>query len=356
MVLGRADMLAGTLLGTALGDAIGLPREGLSRRRAARMFGPVAGHRLVLGRGMVSDDTEHACMTGQALLRSGAEPDRLGRSLAWRLRGWLLGLPAGVGFATLRAIGRLWLGWSPATSGVRSAGNGPAMRAPIIGACLHADPAGLRAATAVATRVTHRDPRADDGALAIALAAAHAARHGAAVDPAALLAEARAACQHDESRRALAEVEAALAREDTPAAFAARLGLARGVTGYVLHTVPVALHAWLRRPAAFREVVADVVALGGDTDSVGAIVGALGGTVVGAAALPDAWLAGLCEWPRGAPWVRRLGAALADAYPDGRARGPAAAVPLWWPGLAIRNPLFLAIVLGHGARRLLPPY
>jgi hypothetical protein len=31
-------------------------------------------------------------------------------------------------------------------------------------------------------------------------------------------------------------------------------------------------------------------------------------------------------------------------------------VPLWWPGLAVRNSLFLAIVLGHGVRRLLPPY
>jgi len=59
--------LQGAILGTAVGDAIGLPREGLSPRRASRLFGdPPLGHRLLLGRGMVSDDTEHTCMTAQA--------------------------------------------------------------------------------------------------------------------------------------------------------------------------------------------------------------------------------------------------------------------------------------------------
>ena len=111
----RADMLAGTLLGMALGDAIGLPREGLTLARAARRFGAVRGHALLLGRGMVSDDTEHACMTAQALLTASARPpDHAARvfagALARRLRFWLLGLPAGVGLATGRAILKLWLG------------------------------------------------------------------------------------------------------------------------------------------------------------------------------------------------------------------------------------------------------
>jgi hypothetical protein len=51
-----------------------------------------------------------------------------------RLRGWLLSLPAGIGFATLRAILKLWLGFPLNRSGVYSAGNGPAMRVAVIGA------------------------------------------------------------------------------------------------------------------------------------------------------------------------------------------------------------------------------
>ena len=33
------DRLAGLLIGTAVGDAIGLPREGMSARRVLRLFG-----------------------------------------------------------------------------------------------------------------------------------------------------------------------------------------------------------------------------------------------------------------------------------------------------------------------------
>jgi hypothetical protein len=35
----RQDRITGTLLGTAVGDALGLPMEGMSARRAGRMFG-----------------------------------------------------------------------------------------------------------------------------------------------------------------------------------------------------------------------------------------------------------------------------------------------------------------------------
>src|SRR5438128_9311927 len=118
-----SERFVGVLLGMAVGDAIGLPREGLSARRALRLFGPPPlRHELILGRGMCSDDTEHACMTVQALLHSRGEPGAFARSLAWRLRWWIAALPAGVGLATLRACVKLWLGFSPSRSGVRSAG------------------------------------------------------------------------------------------------------------------------------------------------------------------------------------------------------------------------------------------
>jgi ADP-ribosyl-[dinitrogen reductase] hydrolase len=33
------DQIAGAILGTAVGDALGLPREGMSRSRARKIFG-----------------------------------------------------------------------------------------------------------------------------------------------------------------------------------------------------------------------------------------------------------------------------------------------------------------------------
>jgi ADP-ribosylglycohydrolase len=346
----RSDRLAGVLLGTAVGDALGLPREGLSRRRARRMFGdPPLRHQFLFGRGMVSDDTEHTCLVAQALLRSPGDPERFAHSLAWGLRLWLLGLPAGIGLATLRAVLRLWLGFPPRCSGVYSAGNGPAMRAAILGACLGDDPDRLRAYVRASTRLTHTDPRAERGALLVAVAARHGLRHGPRADPVAVLAALREALgEYDaESAGLLERMREHLGRDAPAAELAAALGQQRGVSGYVYRTVPLALYCWLRSPGDFRRAVEEAIALGGDTDTVGAIVGGVAGATVGTGGIPAEWVGGLMEWPRSVGWLRGLAEQLAVG---GRP------VALFWPGLVPRNLFFLLVVLAHGFRRLLPPY
>jgi ADP-ribosylglycohydrolase len=95
------DAYIGCLLGTAVGDALGLPYEGLSPRRAVRLFPDTRKHHLLFGKGMVSDDTEHACFVAQAIVRANGDVDVFRKRVARSLRWWLLGLPAGVGFATL---------------------------------------------------------------------------------------------------------------------------------------------------------------------------------------------------------------------------------------------------------------
>ncbi|XXF76088.1 ADP-ribosylglycohydrolase family protein [Myxococcaceae bacterium GXIMD 01537] len=356
----REDILRGTLLGTLVGDALGLPREGLSRQRARRMQGDAPlRHRLLLGRGVGSDDTEHACMTAQALLARPEAPEAFARSLAWRLRGWLLALPAGVGWATVRAITRLWLGFSPERSGVASAGNGPSMRAPVLGVCLSEQPERLAAFVRASSRLTHRDTLAEEGARVVALAAAEAAHKAAVgkpVDASVLLSKLRASASVPALVEALDAIGPALERGDSAATFADARGLSRGVTGYTLHTVPVALYAWLRHPGDFRAALEATILLGGDTDSTGAIVGGLAGAQVGASGIPTVWVAGLVEWPRSPTWLARLAGRLAEAFPAaGEARSPGP-LPLFWPALLPRNLAVLCVVLAHGLRRLLPPW
>jgi ADP-ribosylglycohydrolase len=338
------DRITGLLLGTAAGDSLGLPRENLPPSRAARLYPGPLRQRFVLGRGLLSDDTEHACLTAQALLATGGDPDRFAHSLAWKLRFWLLGLPAAVGWGTLRALVRSWIGFSPSRSGVRSAGNGAAMRAPILGAW--ADTLDrLVPLVDASTAITHRDPRARAGALAIAIAAHHAV-HAPAVSPPAVLRDIRAHIADRELLAALSLVETSLSLGRSPAALAADLGLSRGVTGYVLHTVPICLYVWLRSPRDVRRVVTDVIALGGDADTTGAIAGALAGGSAGASAIPPEWLA-IADWPRSVSWLRALGARLA-------LRGRP--LRLWWPAIPPRNALFTALAVATALRRLLPPY
>ncbi|OPZ80129.1 MAG: ADP-ribosyl-(dinitrogen reductase) glycohydrolase [bacterium ADurb.Bin429] len=295
---------------------------------------------------MVSDDTEHACLTAQALLRSHRELEPFARALAGELRGWLLGLPAGIGFATLRALLKSCVGISPHHSGVPSAGNGPAMRAPVLGAAVE-NVADLRSLVRISTRLTHADPRAEEGAYAIACAAFAGVRNGPVSAPADFLTDLLAPIADNDLRSKLEAVLAHLQRGATPNEYAEEMGWTTGISGFINHTVPAALYCWLRYPHDFRAAVESAILLGGDTDTVGAIVGGLAGATLGADAIPEEWLAGLWEWPRTTTWMRKLGGQLAC---NG---GP---VPCAWPVIPLRNLIFTTTVLMHGLRRLLPPY
>src|SRR6187549_667848 len=131
------DRLAGVLLGTALGDALGLVCEGMSAKRIARRFGRLDRYHLLGRTGYVSDDTEQSALVAQSLARHPADADRCARAFRRSLLGWFWRLPWGIGLATVRSSFKIMLGRS--TSGVRSAGNGSAMRAAVIGVFHHGD-------------------------------------------------------------------------------------------------------------------------------------------------------------------------------------------------------------------------
>ena len=341
--------IEGCLLGTAIGDALGLPGEGLSRRRLARVFPDLSRMHFLGHRSMVSDDTEHACLVAQALIASAGEPEEFTRTLARRLRFWLLGGPAGIGWATLRAILRLWLGFAPDKSGVWSAGNGPAMRSALLGVCYGDDPERLRGLVRASSRLTHTDPRAEAGALAIAVAA----HHSSCGLPHTYLASMEKILEPGDLRRLLGDAVVSIQAGETTDAFAASIGAGERVTGYVNQTVPVAVHAWLSFPGDYRSAVLAVIRCGGDTDTTAAITGAIVGAAVGTEGIPDEWLSALAEWPRTVGWMKRLAGQLAEVQESGVPQMPFSLPAL--PLLA-RNLLFTAVVLAHGFRRGLPLY
>ena len=352
----RGDAILGSLLGTAVGDALGLPYEGLSRRRAERLLGAPDRHRFVLGRGMVSDDTEHTVMVGQSLIAAWDDVPAFRQELARRLKWWLLGLPAGVGFATLRATVKLWLGISPRGSGVFSAGNGPAMRSAILGAAVD-DLALLRRLVRASTRITHTDPKAEYGAMAVAIAAYLAARGGApdGMDYLNLVAEQFIPRSKDAAEQLdlLGAAVASVAAGEATRAFAASVAAPAGVSGYVYHTVPVAIHAWLSHADDYDAAVQSVICCGGDTDTTAAIVGGIVGAAVGREGIRTAWIDGLCEWPRSVRWLTRLAEQLTEVSITAQPRRPPRLPAM---GIVARNLAFLGIVLVHVARRMFPPY
>ncbi|VTR94306.1 adp-ribosylation crystallin j1 : ADP-ribosylglycohydrolase OS=Rivularia sp. PCC 7116 GN=Riv7116_3749 PE=4 SV=1: ADP_ribosyl_GH [Gemmata massiliana] len=197
------------------------------------------------------------------------------------------------------------------------------------------------------------------GALAVAWAAHRAAETRTATlsEPTQFLAELRELLGVEPAAGPLLEsLEVAgkkLHLGRTTEEFALDLGLKRGATGYMYHTVPVALYAWLRYPDDFRTAVQSAIRCGGDTDTVAAITGALVGARVGKTGIPSEWLRGPIDWPRSVRWVEKLAGRVAEGkWLSASQRAEPLAV---W-ALPARNAAFFVWVLVHAARRLLPPY
>lgn len=342
----RRAAIEGCLLGCAVGDSICLPYEGIAPRRIDKMLKLPLKHRFIFGCGMVSDDTDHSVFVGQSLARNPTDPDRFARALAWRLRFWLLCLPAGIGMATLKSILRLWCGVSSTRSGVFSAGNGAAMRSAIIGVVLSENSDLRNRFTRASSIITHSDPKAEFGARAIADLAASVARDGNRIPVPKLEQILQDAGEGDEWSEAVQRtVDACLSGNIEHAVTSS--GLKRGVSGYVLHTLPVAVAGWHIHFGNFRRTIETVATLGGDTDTVAAIAGSLAGISCTKDGIPDDWISGIIDRPHSVAYISRLAEAL-----DSGQHGRTGFSWLLFP----RGFLFTITVLCHGFRRLLPPY
>ena len=263
-----------------------------------------------------------------------------------------------------------------------SAGNGPAMRSAILGVVYGSDIGRLKEFVRRSTIITHTDPKAYFGAFAVALAA-HLSATGAAIDGASYVEALHAAladephplpdregsqssprlrrgtgvryCSDTEEFLDLIRSVAESVGENEPTAdFYQRLvpNAKQGISGYIYHTVPAVLHAWLRHPNDFRTALLDIIACGGDTDTTGAILGGIIGARVGIAGIPHEWIDGIVEFPESINFMKTVARQVYQASLGNSLKAANAAFPL----LLARNMFFAAVVLFHGFRRLLPPY
>jgi len=350
----QAAAITGCILGTAVGDALGLPYEGLSRERGFKILGPPDRYRFFFGQGMVSDDTEQTCMVAQALIASAEQPELFQQELTRRMRTWFLSLPAGIGLATARALLKSLVGFPPGRTGVFSAGNGPAMRSAILGvAAMDVDTMVILVKDSC--EITHTDPKAFHGALAVALAARLAKRSEETTAEEYLEKIRELLHEHsaEEFIKLIESVAHSIAKHETTAEFALISGLKKGVSGYVFHTVPVCIHAWLTHQNDFPAAVSSVIHCGGDTDTTAAIVGGITGTHVGKAGIPENWLNHLIERPCTVEWMEQLAHQLAEITANQTAQKP---LSVFRGTIVLRNLFFLLVVLTHGFRRLFPPY
>ncbi len=313
MAIASESRFAGCLLGLAIGDALGLVSENLSRRAIRKRFGEVDHFSLWPGRAIVSDDTEQAIALAASLAACGRWD---AADYARRLRNWFWTLPPFIGLATLRACLKLTVGMKH--SGVGSAGNGSAMRVAPLGLFFAGRPDELAGAATECSRLTHTHPRATAGAVVVAEAVAALATSETLPESGPFLSRlAQTAARCD------VPMADALARLPTLLALSADEALDQiGTSGYVLHTVPAALYCFFRTPGSFRDTVITAASGGGDTDTIGAIAGAISGAANGVDKIPKEWVDGLQSTPGAgrAAYLRGVAGALRQAAASGQAQ------------------------------------
>lgn len=338
------DRFKATLLGIALGDALGLPCEGMTASAIARRFGTIDRFRLLGRTGFVSDDTEQSALIAQSLIRHPQDIDACARAFRRSLFGWFCRLPWGVGLATVRSCLRIGLGISP--SGVVSAGNGAAMRAVIIGVFFQDRPAERHAFGRALAEVTHRDERAVQGALFVAELAACLAGATSDESPERCVAKARTVVTNTELDAALdraVQLAAATASSEEAAGHC-------GTTGFVLHAVPFAVFCLIRYSREPMQALAEAIGAGGDTDSIAAILGGWLGAWRGESELPAALIERIHNGPFGPSHLRAVAASLGKVRAGGVCTSPRYSAS----GAMARNLALYPVILAHGFRRLLP--
>jgi ADP-ribosylglycohydrolase len=296
------ERLCGAALGTMCGDALGMPLEGMDPEDIQSRHGLISS--MLPGRlpaGSYTDDTQ--MMTG--ILEVLAELGELDPALLAERFAQNFQPERGYGARIHEVVRRIQAGLAWHRCGTDSWGNGGAMRVGVLGAYYPLEPEELLKAALEQCGITHTHPQAMAMSLAQAMAVGLACRLGEqGIRP-----RPKAVCQglavmvEDIDRDCAARLLALPGLLDgDPKAVRAGLIWEYACDVKAIEAVPPALGCFLAADSA-RQAVEMAVSLGGDTDSIAAMTGALAGAYWGMDAWPDEWLDALENQGKGKDYI-----------------------------------------------------
>jgi len=301
----------GTLLGGAVGDALGMPTEEGPSRRCGQSIEQALGVPRVtsyfdspnpafLRAGQYTDDTQQTICLAETLLehRGQFDPitfvDKLARAVQKEMRG--------VGPSTARLLRALRAGDREAVLRGECASahptNGGAMRVAPVALVHHRDLSSLKRVAVQSVQISHGHPTSIAGACAQAFAIAWCLKsQRAGIDPAAF---------RDEVASFVEEIDPDFARlvriPETPV----------GTECLVVDTVFPVLDRFLFDPSDLTGGVLAMVNGDGDTDTKASMIGNLLGARNGIESVPATLLDGLENGPEGKDYLLALADRLAD--------------------------------------------
>jgi poly(ADP-ribose) glycohydrolase ARH3 len=282
------ESFKGSLIGCAVGDALGSELEGTSELRSI-------SDSTLLGRW--TDDTHMMIGVAESLIENkGFDGKRMALTFInhyeeepWR--GYASGPPQ-----VFRWI-KSGVPWKEASKrlfgGAGSFGNGAAMRVAPIGLLYHDNLVELRSVAYESSQITHAHELAKEGAaieayaIALSINSALSPRYGK-IDPSRFLSELKRFAKGEVYLKKLGIIEELLAESSEDRV---RRKLGNGVEAS--ESVPTAIFCFLHNSNNFKAALQYAVSLGGDTDTIAAMTGAISGAYHGYAAIPEQWRGGL---------------------------------------------------------------
>lgn len=277
------DRFRGTLLGIAVGEALGAPADYLTADQIVERYGyiteMIGGGCHGLQPGETTDATDMTLCLAESLAEVGGfdAEDVMDRYLAW-----FDSVPLDMSLAVRTALLSYRSGtpWDLASRrayeilGSPAAGNGSLMRCAPLALRYIDDPETRRAVSQRESTLTHFDRLAGSACVAFN--------------------DLLVAAFHDELETRLPLIAEAMLDEDKRVSATLRDGLEAEVeeihnSTFVLDTLCAAVWAVLHSES-FEDALTIVVNLGNDADTVAAITGALAGAVYGESGIPERWL------------------------------------------------------------------
>ena len=309
----RFSRAYGALAGLALGDALGMPTQAMSPELIRAVYGRITG--LVDGdasqpyapgmpAGSVTDDTEQALLVASLLVRGrGCSSGRVALDagefahalLAWEDSMIERGSLDLLGPSTKAALERVRAGEDPLSVGGAGTTNGAAMRVTPIGIAMATeDPQAFADAVWSSCQVTHATRQGFQSAALVAAAVSMGidTPRSAASDMTALLWKAVSYVDSLPERGAwtpdpdvVAATRRAMQLVANPASSSLECLVEQvGTSVASAQAIPMAFALLARDPSP--QALLDAANLGGDTDTIGAIAGAILGAALGVEVLP----------------------------------------------------------------------
>lgn len=275
----------GCLIGAAIGDGLGAWREG--RRIAEKEH--IASLAERVEELAYTDDTNMTIGVVESLIQSrGFDGEHMAQTFIknYEAEPW-----RGYGPGPPKVFRMIKSGepWDSAASKIYrggSFGNGSAMRVAPIGLLYSNNPAKLREIAYKSSSITHSHELGKEGAAlqAYAVALALNTPSDEEIDREAFLLKLQNFAQTQLYKEKIANTKELLGEQDRARVVAV---LGNGIEA--LNSVPTAIYCFLKQPKSYKDSVIYAISLGGDTDTIASMAGAILGAYLGIEAIPQEW-------------------------------------------------------------------